>query len=695
MDEPSTSKKIFSVGYAAALQGAGHDINSESVSFYEKEPEGTVGASNFYVAAHGAEGSSHPDVTARFAVKKILYEYFRSHDFVDANKVALALRTASNEIYEYSRVQEEFMGASAVAAAVTDGTIVIGSVGDYYVFIVRQHKVYQITDVQKPAEPETDKEPNPGTDQSATEAPKKNLIGTERDIVIDIYDGIEVKSGDLIIICSSNLLYYIGKKEILETSDGENVKVITEALLNYAEKAGQKTDVSAEVIKIYNEEEIPTVVRNTGDAPADTDLDSELKDLNLKKKSKNRSRSDQYIQKGQNKNDKTPLIVIGVLAIVLLAALTYWLSTSGAWLGTKLFPPKETATATIDPVQASLEALKMTSDAQEIMILSYTPTATSVPTSTPLPTETLIPTEVPTETETNMEETSATPNPDATENNGATAEVMLENTPNAPESVVKDPIVSENDGADMVYVPAGKFTLGSDNTVDANSSPEEMPQVPVYLDAFWIDKTEVTNGQYRKCVDAKECTSSNYMAIYSDNTVDIPVTYVSHDQAETYCKWIGGRLPTEIEWEKAARGTDGRIYPWGNDEPTTDNRLANFPYFVDSETTQGPGLFRAGSLPDGASPYGALDMAGNVWEWTSSLFNADYYQTLSDQAAEEGDMVENPQGSTDGSIYVIRGGSAAETEQNYYLSYLRTTNRGYVNMASSYYIGFRCVIPDK
>ncbi len=162
----------------------------------------------------------------------------------------------------------------------------------------------------------------------------------------------------------------------------------------------------------------------------------------------------------------------------------------------------------------------------------------------------------------------------------------------------------------MIEIPAGEFTMGSDHGV-------ERPPHTVFVDTFEIDKFEVTNEQFAKFVeetgyvtDAEKAGDTSWR-YYAKDKPNHPVVKVSWNDAKAFCEWADKRLPTEAEWEKAARGTDGRIYPWGNE---WDPNKAN------TKESGYRGTLIVGSLPDGASPYGVMDMAGNVAEWTADWF---------------------------------------------------------------------------
>ncbi|MBE2240910.1 MAG: SUMF1/EgtB/PvdO family nonheme iron enzyme [Caldilineaceae bacterium] len=192
------------------------------------------------------------------------------------------------------------------------------------------------------------------------------------------------------------------------------------------------------------------------------------------------------------------------------------------------------------------------------------------------------------------------------------------------------------DEALFVKVPAGEFLMGSP---DGEGQDDEHPQHTVYLDAFWIMQTEVTNAQFARCVADGACSAPNNSRWQDATYADHPVTYVDWNQANSYAQWAGGRLPTEAEWEKAARGTDGRTWPWGEEQPAES--LANCCDFVNDTVP-------VGSYPAGASPYGALGMAGNVWEWTADWYDSSYYGQSPTQ---------NPTGPASEQFRVLRGGS--------------------------------------
>jgi iron(II)-dependent oxidoreductase len=190
----------------------------------------------------------------------------------------------------------------------------------------------------------------------------------------------------------------------------------------------------------------------------------------------------------------------------------------------------------------------------------------------------------------------------------------------------------------MVAVPAGEFWMGSEDT-DRDALADEKPRHRVYLDAFTIDAYEVTNAHYKRFLDAMGRAAPPFWTDSRFNAPTQPVVGVSWGDADAFCRWAGKRLPTEAEWEKAARGSDGRKYPWGDQwDPSRAN-----------STETGIGTTKpAGSYPGGASPYGAHDMVGNVWEWVADWYDGAYYK---------GSPERNPTGPATGQRRVLRGGS--------------------------------------
>ena len=245
------------------------------------------------------------------------------------------------------------------------------------------------------------------------------------------------------------------------------------------------------------------------------------------------------------------------------------------------------------------------------------------------------------------------------------------------ERLRKDRPVEQAASADtlMVKIPAGEFAMGSDR---GQALEDERPMHRVWVGSFSMDLHEVTTAQY-----AAFLAATHHLAPWQWNTVDLsqhgdrPVIGVDWSDADAYCRWTGKRLPTEAEWEKSARGTDGRLYPWGNRVPNKD--LANFA--LGARFSYNQVLMPVKSYEQGKSPYGLYHMAGNVWEWVQDWYAANYYEITPEQ---------NPQGPEQGQFKVLRGGSWSDLPK-YLLTHGRfklppeTRNR---------YTGFRCAKPQ-
>ena len=242
--------------------------------------------------------------------------------------------------------------------------------------------------------------------------------------------------------------------------------------------------------------------------------------------------------------------------------------------------------------------------------------------------------------------------------------------------------VTGKDGAPMSLIPFGEFLMGT-SLSNRDGGRDEYPERRISLDAFYMDIYEVTNGRYLEFVKATghripEHPRDKTLTLWQGNSVadifkDHPVINVDWFDADAYCTWAGKRLPTEAEWERAARGTTGRRFPWGNAEPT--RKLANYL----NQWRHGAGLEPVGGHPQGASPEGVQDLEGNVWEWVADWYDARYYETGPSQ---------NPKGPPAGTRKVIRG-SGWESEAPLLRSAHRLNSDPYNRNHS---LGFRCAM---
>ncbi|HET7058506.1 MAG TPA: SUMF1/EgtB/PvdO family nonheme iron enzyme [Nitrospiraceae bacterium] len=233
--------------------------------------------------------------------------------------------------------------------------------------------------------------------------------------------------------------------------------------------------------------------------------------------------------------------------------------------------------------------------------------------------------------------------------------LSFEETTSAEPSTKPASELAGKDGAPMILVPAGPFPMGVPKG-DRDGGRDEYPRHEVVLDNYYIDIYEVTHGRYAEFVKAtghrapenlKYPKRTLWKDHLSASLAERPVINVDWQDADAYCRWAGKRLPTEAEWEKAARGTDDRRFPWGNVEPT--HKHLNFNQQWQGEKT----LMPVGSYEAGKSPFGAYDMAGNVWEWVADWYDPLYY---------EKSPAANPKGPDTGTYKVLRSsGWSVET----------------------------------
>jgi len=256
-----------------------------------------------------------------------------------------------------------------------------------------------------------------------------------------------------------------------------------------------------------------------------------------------------------------------------------------------------------------------------------------------------------------------------------TSALLLSFACSKPPQVGQEYKLKDTKGGVMLYVPQGKFWMGCSKDNDSECNPDETPYREVNLKDFYIDKYEVTVNQYDECVQAGKCAPPGDGALCNHgkkDRPDHPVNCIDWNQAKSYCEWAGKRMPTEAEWEKAARGTDGRKYPWGKENASCDNTIMTGNGIGCGKNSTWP----VGSKPKGKSAFGAMDMAGSVWEWVADFYGENY----------KGLPTDNPPGPSSGLYRVLRGGSWVN-----YANSMRsaTRNKGEVTFKDPSY-GVRC-----
>jgi formylglycine-generating enzyme required for sulfatase activity len=220
--------------------------------------------------------------------------------------------------------------------------------------------------------------------------------------------------------------------------------------------------------------------------------------------------------------------------------------------------------------------------------------------------------------------------------------------------------------SELVSIPGGTFTMG-----DQNGEPDEYPERKITVSSFRIERTEVTNAAYQACVEARACDPAPFLGDERLGGEDQPVVGVTWLDADKFCKWIGRRLPTEAEWEYAARGTDFRKWPWsGGFNEELANTKSGDPYDATAPVT---------ALPAGASPFGVFNLAGNAAEWVADYYDPTFHR-------KEGAPIVDPTGPASGRERVVRGGSYRDAQHTVRVS----VRRAQLPTESDSTIGFRC-----
>jgi len=620
--------------------------NEDFCAFFEPDlPEEIRRSGRLYVVADGVGGAAKGERASQYAAQKVLYEFYRGSEPDIGARLRRVIREAGNDIFDHIEQsgRPAKMATTMVAAVIRDEALTVANVGDSRSYLIRAGHARQITRDHTIAGEmlqygEID-------EQEARSVKGKNRLtrslGGERDVHVDVFQNIHLQSGDRVLLCSDGLDRYASREDIARLASLGTPEEAAGSCIEFANQRGGGDNVTVIVVHVGEPQlaGAPTIPRR-GLEPGPVDWDEMVTQPSVRP-----------LRRGTvpalNPSARRMLLGFGVIA-----ALAF-----GAFLGTRLARLVLAKGPGTEPPLTGQTA-------SPSILLEGTSSEGAAPSGTGTPAAT-IPVAV---TSASPSEGSSIPPSDAAA--GATW-------------------TSPVDSMVLVSVPGGSFLMGSTDS-DPQAYPSEKPQDKPNLLEFWIDQTEVTNAMYIRCVSDGACTDPQSLGPqavpdYFTNSqyAAYPVVNVTWHQARAYCGWAGRQLPSEAQWEKAARGSDGRIYPWGDDPPTAERlnfTKDGFPY------TAFVGYFLSGK-----SPYGALDMAGNVWEWTLSLWGTDGNSPSYRYPYDETDGRENPDASSE-SFRVIRGGACCDPDSDSAL-YLRAANRGRRKPQESMDdLGFRCLL---
>lgn len=649
--------------------------NEDHVGYFVPEdPEELAANGQLYVLADGVGGASAGDVASEYAVRKVLHAFFDASEPDLEQRLVGAVRAANADIYEYAiSSNKPNMATTLVVAQVRGSAFKVANVGDSRAYLIRDDTIRQITRDHSLVDQLV--EGGSLSPEEAREHPRKNVIlrslGSESQVAVDVFAGT-LRGGDSILLCSDGLTRYLDDDEIrrmVSHLDGEDA---CRRLIKTANDRGGEDNISVVLLK-YQALPAPvlgeTLTARTSSA-VDLTARSRPTDPGGIEMDKRPRMSSPYDYEGLSGRPRTlqPLpepptmrerlaklpwrdigygagaLVVGVGLIVVVGFLLPRIGSQREQAATEeaAFP-----TVTLEP----------TADVVSPGDLGEFVNATALPAS----------------------------------------EITL--TPSPSPQPTQDPLL-----AGPVEIFEGEFLYGSSplqseaaltlcaelgGTCLPEYFSDSEPAVRIYLDHYFIDRVEVTNLDYRACVDDGGCEEPaglgaenlNLSSYYfNESNSYYPVVGVTWEQAQTYCEWAGGALPTEAQWEKAAAWNEitneKYMWPWGN-EWNPDNLNFRQPEQIGSGASEA-----VGTRPLNVSPYGVLDMAGNVAEWTADWYAADYYETLTQGQT-------NPQGPAQQGAdpyRVMRGGSWADNGV-----FTRTVQRVLAledHFNSS--IGFRC-----